>query len=186
MTLSVPNQGIDPMKTRNAVNAYCVVRKISTDRLALVLELNNEVYEAFMNGGFASDGRLTEVFMLLYWVLGINEADPVLYGIPSEQVSGWAAAKTEFIAAKRRELYRIEKIALLQSAQSDEKAAATMFWIMLLLTLVWALLGLTFQDNNPRTDGEALFFILAIVFAIFTPIIGAWWASAHAEVKKLQ
>lgn len=186
MTLSVPNQGIDPAKTREAVNDFCGLRKITTDRLALILELNSEVYEAFMNGGFTSDGRQTEVFMLLYWVCGLDEADPVLYGVPADQVSAWGAAKTEFIASKRRELYRVQRAAEHANAKSEVQGAAIMFWVLLILTLVCVLLGLSLQDNNPRTDGESLFFLLAIVFAIFTPLMGIWWASAHSEVKKLQ
>ena len=124
--------------------------------------------------------------MLLYWVAGLDEADPVLYGVPADQVSAWGATKVEFIAAKRRELYRVQKAAEHANAKSEAQGAALMFWVLLILALISALLGLTLHDNNPRTEGDPLFFLLTFVFGIFTAIVGVWWASAQSALKKFQ
>lgn len=144
----------DATDVRNVVNGFCAVQSITPDLLALILELNSEVYTPFINGYFVNDGRTMDMFMRLFWIVGLNEADPSRFGVHSVEVNQWAVEHIEMIAGKRRELLRVaqevkteaarrkkaERVAHALKEYTEMWISCAVLWAVALITvLLWLL-----------------------------------------------
>lgn len=167
------------------VRGFCAQQNITPDLLALVLELNSEVYTPFINGYFSNDGRTMEMFMRLFWIVGINEADPSRFGVHSAEVNQWAVEHIEMVAGKRRELLRVAvevktenarraKEARVAHARKEYLEARNLSLIFWGLTLTMGLLWLFFHFG--------VFIAVGAFGGVFAAVTGLITLVAYSEV----
>lgn len=90
---------------RIGVNWFCSTQKIALWKLAQILDVSVESLRNIISDSYIQTAETAETLFRVFWIVGLNEANPVYFGFSSQEKDEWMRTNVERVDEKRQELY---------------------------------------------------------------------------------